>query len=99
VNNLEVLIKNLYATRRATKFARVAFLKKIAEVGMCCEPDGPCYYNSPDDPSEWCDVCKERQPFWLDWKEKSKQSGIALRLVLIAGKKLAATTQRNKEKR
>lgn len=50
---------------------------------------GPCYDDKRHaDPAEWCETCRERQPYWLALKKARIRANAALRRCTEMGKRL-----------
>ena len=74
----------LYAARKRQKAAREAFGQHRTKHGVCdglSNGHGPCYHKEGFQ-GEWCDICLEAQPLYIESRDASKEVGIALRSLM-----------------
>lgn len=88
---LAMAARRLYKARRDRAEAKKKLRAYREEHGGC---DGPnhnepsCYHGRyPDDPTEWCAVCRGAQPLWCAYRHAATQCGVELRSLMALGKK------------
>lgn len=93
MNKIEQLCRKLYLARRAVKVAKKKVQDLAAKIGSCERPhsQGGIYlncYQSNFSEDQWCHVCKEKLPAWMDYHAKANAAAGALRALMSEAAKL-----------
>lgn len=87
-DNPHDLLVELYKARKARDEAYGAMRSLSERIGVCDampHGDDTCF-RKYEDQDEWCDICKQKQPFWEAYHQAANKAGAALRACLAYGK-------------
>lgn len=87
--SLENKVINLFLARKQQKIAKDKLLDLSIKIGSCDGgPGNQCFLEEDLETDDWCEICKQKHPIWVEYNKASQLAGGALRAVMAAGRKL-----------